>query len=115
MAPGHSRLVLMHITEEQGMTTHHRVRLSDSYVISPTFLFRWEASQDAHVLLYPEGIVKLNDTGGTILKHCNGESTVAELIDELNELYRADRDAIAEGVIKFLEVSHAKGWIRVAP
>ncbi|TFH88540.1 pyrroloquinoline quinone biosynthesis peptide chaperone PqqD [Billgrantia azerbaijanica] len=95
------------------MTTPHQVSLDDTYVISPTFLFRWEESQDAHVLLYPEGIVKLNETGGTILKYCNGESTVAEVIDELTALYDADREAIAEGVIKFLEVSHAKGWIRV--
>ncbi|MCH4564523.1 pyrroloquinoline quinone biosynthesis peptide chaperone PqqD [Halomonas sp. EGI 63088] len=95
------------------MTTHHQVRMSDTCVISPTFLFRWEESQDAHVLLYPEGIVKLNETGGTILKHCDGESTVAELVDKLNERYNTDREAITQGVIKFLEVSHAKGWIRV--
>lgn len=95
------------------MTTPHQVSLDDTYVISPTFLFRWEESQDAHVLLYPEGIVKLNDTGGVILTYCNGESSVDEIIDELEALYQADRDAIAEGVIKFLEVSRAKGWIRV--
>ncbi len=38
------------------------------YEIRPPFLFRWEESQQAHVLLYPEGIVKLNATGGEILK-----------------------------------------------
>ncbi|MCG6658178.1 pyrroloquinoline quinone biosynthesis peptide chaperone PqqD [Halomonas campisalis] len=96
------------------MAAHNEVSLGDTYFVSPTFLFRWEESQNAHVLLYPEGIVKLNDTGGAILKCCNGETTVEEIIDELEALYQADRDAITEGVIKFLEVSHAKGWIRIA-
>lgn len=95
------------------MTTNHPVHLSDAYVLSPTFLFRWEESQSAHVLLYPEGIVKLNDTGGEILKLCDGESTVDELIGKLTERYAANRVAIAESVIKFLEVSRVKGWIRV--
>lgn len=31
-------------------------------VINPLFLFRWEQTQQAYVLLYPEGVVKLNDT-----------------------------------------------------
>ncbi len=94
------------------MTDKPRVDMASRYSIHPTFLFRWEDSQDAHVLLYPEGIVKLNETGGNILKHCDGESPVARVIDELADIYDAERDTIAEGVIKFLEVAHAKGWIR---
>lgn len=96
------------------MVTNPRVALGDSYQIHPTFLFRWEASQNAHVLLYPEGIVKLNDTGGSILALCDGSISVNEIIDELDKRYDAEREVIAKSVIKFLEVSHAKGWIRVA-
>lgn len=90
-----------------------QVSLNNAYVISPVFLFRWEESQNAHVLLYPEGIVKLNETGGEILKLCDGESTVDEVIEILMERYAANSDVIVESVLKFLEVSHAKGWIRV--
>jgi len=83
------------------------------YEIRPPFLFRWEESQQAHVLLYPEGIVKLNVTGGEILRRCDGKTSVAELIDQLALSYNAsDVDAIRNGVLNFLEVSHGKGWIR---
>ena len=84
------------------------------YEIRPPFMFRWEDSQDAFVLLYPEGIVKLNKTGGDILNLCDGKTSVEELIAKLGETYSAtDIDAVRSGVLNFLEVSHGKGWIRV--
>ena len=46
------------------MMTTTKILPASCYEIRPPFLFRWEDSQHAHVLLYPEGIVKLNATGG---------------------------------------------------
>jgi pyrroloquinoline quinone biosynthesis protein D len=86
---------------------------SERYALNPMYLFRWEPTQDSHVLLYPEGIVKLNATGGQILLRCDGKTSVAELSDQLALSYNAsDIDAIRNGVLNFLEVSHGKGWIR---
>ena len=78
--------------------------------INPMYLFRWEEPQKAHVLLYPEGVVKINETGAAILKLCNGSNSVTEVISELNNTYTTD---VTDGVYKFLEVAHAKGWIRI--
>ena len=78
--------------------------------INPVYLFRWEEPQQAHVLLYPEGVVKVNETGAAILELCNGINTVAEIISELNDKYTAD---VTDSINKFLEVAHAKGWIRI--
>ena len=78
--------------------------------INPLYLFRWEEPQQAHVLLYPEGVVKVNETGAAILKLCNGINTVAEVISELNNKYTTD---VTDSIYKFLEVAHAKGWIRI--
>ncbi|MGR4067149.1 pyrroloquinoline quinone biosynthesis peptide chaperone PqqD [Halomonas sp. LR3S48] len=97
------------------MSDQANTDMTTRYSIHPTFLFRWEASQHAHVLLYPEGIVKLNETGGRILAQCDGDTTVTAIVDELVTRYDAERDAIAKGVVKFLEVAHAKGWIRAEP
>ncbi len=36
------------------------------------FRLQWEAAQNAHVLLYPEGMIKLNGSAGEILKRCDG-------------------------------------------
>ncbi len=80
--------------------------------INPMYLFRWEEPQKAHVLLYPEGVVKVNDTGAAILTLCNGINTAADIIADLNDKYTTD---VSESVYKFLEVSHAKGWIRIKP
>jgi len=96
------------------MSQDPAIRPDARYVVRPPFLFRWEASQDAHVLLYPEGIVKLNATGGAILGYCDGEHSVAELTEALSAQYaQTDRDAVARSILNFLEVSHAKGWIHV--
>jgi pyrroloquinoline quinone biosynthesis protein D len=42
------------------------------------------------VLLYPEGAVLLNDTGGAILELLNGTRTVADIIEELGRRYGTD-------------------------
>jgi pyrroloquinoline quinone biosynthesis protein D len=80
--------------------------------LNPMFLFRWEDTQDSYVLLYPEGVVKLNPTAGEILKRCDGAHSVAALIAELQGLFAEPPERVASGVRKFLEVSYAKGWIR---
>jgi len=90
------------------------IRTQDIYEIRPPFMFRWEESQQAHVLLYPEGIVKLNETGGQILELCDGQNSVETLIGKLAVMYCAsDLAAVRSGVMNFLEVSHGKGWIRI--
>jgi len=82
----------------------------DRFSINPMYLFRWEPTQDAHVLLYPEGIVKLNRTAAEIIEHCDGRSA-ADIVAELQSRYPFDAH-VAEGVYKSLEVFRAKGWIR---
>ncbi len=84
----------------------------DRFEINPMYLFRWEETQQAHVLLYPEGIVKLNDTASEIIKRCDGQRTVEAMVGELQNLFEGDKQSIADGVYKFLEVFRAKGWIR---
>ncbi len=86
------------------------VSRQDHVEINPLFMFRWEESQDSHILLYPEGVVKLNQTAGAILERVSKGLSVGELIDDLQQDY-VDGD-VADGVFKFLEMSHAKGWIR---
>ena len=81
--------------------------------INPLYLLRWEDTQDSYVLLYPEGVVKLNESAGEILKRCTGENTIEQVIAEVGALFAAPPETVHSGVRKFLEVSYAKGWIRV--
>ncbi|MGH7983470.1 MAG: pyrroloquinoline quinone biosynthesis peptide chaperone PqqD [Candidatus Udaeobacter sp.] len=49
------------------------------------------------VLLFPEGIVELNDTAHEILARCDGR-TVSEIVRALAEEYDADLAALATDV-----------------
>ena len=49
------------------------------------------------VLLYPEGIVELNDTAHEIISRCDGR-TLGEIVQVLAEEYEADTAALAADV-----------------
>ena len=49
------------------------------------------------VLLFPEGIVELNETAQEILSRCDGR-TLGEIVCELAEEYEADSNALAADV-----------------
>ena len=56
-----------------------------------------DSSTGKSVLLYPEGIVELNETAQEILSRCDGR-VLGEIICELAEEYEADFDALASDV-----------------
>ena len=78
--------------------------------IAHHFRFQWEPAQEAHVLLYPEGMIKLPGSSGEILKRVNGTTSVGSIVGELEAAFPgAD---LRGDVIEFLEHAHGKGWIR---
>ncbi len=80
-------------------------------VLALGYRFQWEPAQDCYVLLYPEGMVKLNGAAAEILKSISeNKQTVAELIAELKVAFNgADLD---DDVYKFLEEAYQNDWIR---
>ena len=56
-----------------------------------------DSATGKNVLLYPEGIVELNDTAHEIVSRCDGR-TLGEIICELAEEYEADSAALAADV-----------------
>jgi pyrroloquinoline quinone biosynthesis protein D len=93
-----------------GTVSKETLNLGDKLEINPMFVFRWEESQNAHLMCYPEGIVKLNETAGEILKRCTGEMSGNDIVTEFETLYVGE--GVADGVRTLLEESYAKGWIR---
>lgn len=73
------------------------------------FRLQWEPAQDAFVLLYPEGMVKLNTSAAEILKRCDGKHSIDELIQELQQAFNEPdlRDPI-EGMLR---AAFEKNWI----
>ena len=78
--------------------------------IDPTFRVQWEEVQNCHVVLYPEGMVKLSQSAGEIMKRINGEKSIVDIITDISITFEgAD---VKEDVMKFLEAAHGNGWIR---
>ena len=77
--------------------------------INRLFRFQWEPAQQAHVLLYPEGMVKLNQSAGEILKRCDGIKSVAEIVADLEAAFNAS--GLAADVDAFLIMADAHNWI----
>lgn len=79
--------------------------------LAPGYRMQWEAAQDCHVLLYPEGRVKLNASAHEILVRCGGRNTIAAIVDELQQAF-PDAELEAE-VWQFLRRADERGWIEV--
>jgi pyrroloquinoline quinone biosynthesis protein D len=77
--------------------------------IADGFRLQWEPAQDCHVLLYPEGMVKLNQSAGEILKRCDGQSDVRAIVLDLEECF--DTTGLGKEVLAFLEIALAQRWV----
>lgn len=74
------------------------------------FRLQWEDAQQAYVLLYPEGMVKLNLSAAEILKRCDGEHTIDQLVSELQQAFN-EKD-LREPVEGMLRAAFEKDWIQ---
>jgi len=77
--------------------------------IGSGFRLQWEPAQDCHVLLYPEGMVKLNQSAGEILKRCDGRRTAAEIVADLEAAFCAT--GLEGDVFAFLELAARQRWL----
>jgi pyrroloquinoline quinone biosynthesis protein D len=77
--------------------------------LSRLFRLQWEEAQAAYVLLYPEGMIKLNQSAAEILKRCNGKRDVEEIVKDLEESFSAT--GLGDDVKIFLEEVNERGWL----
>jgi len=76
---------------------------------SRTHRLQWEEAQQKHVILYPEGMVELNQSSAEILKLCDGSRNLAQIVSELEHKFAAA--GLTNDVTAFLEVATQNGWI----
>lgn len=77
--------------------------------LSRLYRMQYEKVQSAWVLLYPEGMVKLNDSSAEILRRCNGERSIDAIVADLEILFNAT--GIAPQVRELLHEGMRRGWI----
>ena len=77
------------------------------------FRLQWEPAQEAHVLLYPEGMVKLNQSAAAILTRCDGARTVAQIVTDLEKTY--EMSGLTPDVCAFMVLALERGWLELLP
>ena len=61
------------------------------------------------MLLYPEGMVKLNQTAGEILSRCDGRRDVGEIVAELEEAFATT--GLGTDVMAFMVLAEEQLWL----
>lgn len=81
----------------------------DKPALSRLFRMQWEEAQGNYVLLYPEGMVKLNQSAAEILKRCDGQRTAQSIVGELEQAFNCS--GLQGDVDDFLRAASERGWI----
>jgi pyrroloquinoline quinone biosynthesis protein D len=77
--------------------------------LNPHFRMQWEPSQQCHVLLFPEGMVRLNASAGAILGSCDGVNTVDDIVELLEKQYGAS--GLRTDIVAMLRHAYQENWI----
>ena len=80
-------------------------------VVGRGFRLQWEPAQEAHVLLYPEGMVKLNNSAAAIMTRCDGVRTVADIVADIERPYGVT--GLAGDVGAFVVMARDNGWLEL--
>ncbi|ALV92378.1 MULTISPECIES: pyrroloquinoline quinone biosynthesis peptide chaperone PqqD [Pantoea] len=75
------------------------------------YRMQWEPAQDSHVVLYPEGMAKLNETAAAILELVTGKQDVAAIIHTLNTRF-PEAGGVDDDVKEFLQSAVEQKWIQ---
>lgn len=81
----------------------------DRPVLSRRFRMQWEQAQGCYVLLYPEGMIKLNASAAEILKCCDGSTSVDEIVDAMELKFNAF--GLRPEIVAMLEHAFGQGWV----
>lgn len=81
--------------------------------IERRFRLQWEAAQEAYVLLYPEGMIKLNLSAGEILKRCDGEASIGGITADLERAF--DTTGLSGEVLAFVAMAVENKWLAISP
>lgn len=79
--------------------------------IAPGVRLQFEKVQQAWVLLYPEGMVTLDETASDILRVLDGVRSTDEVVAEIKKQY-GDVEGLDEDVLEFLMSMSEQGWVR---
>ncbi len=75
---------------------------------------RWDNVEKRHMLVFPEAAMLLNDSAVAILKLCDGERQVEQIVDVLVEQFTgAERGVITNEVTALLTRLQTRGLVEM--
>lgn len=77
---------------------------------SPMHRLQWEEAQQKFVILYPEGMVELNQSSAEILKLCDGMHSLEQIVNELEQKFATS--GLTHDITAFLDIALKNGWIQ---
>lgn len=83
--------------------------LGDRLRVAGHFRLQWEEVQKAWVMLYPEGMIRLNGSAGEIMKRLDGNKTVQDVVEELERSF--ETAGLTADVLEFLAIARGQGWV----
>ena len=51
---------------------------------------KWDEVRQKHLLLFPEGLLVLNPTANAVLELCDGQRSIADIVNALSDRYKSD-------------------------
>jgi pyrroloquinoline quinone biosynthesis protein D len=80
------------------------------YGIAPGHRMQWEEVQQSWVILYPEGMVQLNDSAAEVLRRCDGVTPLSAVIADLEAAY--EEPDLSADVLELIDTALQQGWLR---
>ena len=80
--------------------------------LSPKARLRWDNVEKRHMLVFPEAALLLNETAAAILKLCDGERALEQIVEALAQQFvGADRQMIADEVTDLFTRLRTRGLL----
>lgn len=86
------------------------IKLDSVVALERQYRFQYEPKQEAHVLLFPEGMIRLQGSGVEIIKRIDGKATVGDIIQDIESAFPGVD--LKQDVLDYLETAHERGYIR---
>lgn len=80
-----------------------------SLVVNNHFQLQFEEAQNCFVLLYPEGMVQLNQSAGEIMNLCDGKNNSFDITKILEDKFKMKN--LQKDVEAFLDEALERKWV----
>ncbi|MGA1939638.1 pyrroloquinoline quinone biosynthesis peptide chaperone PqqD [Arcobacter sp. YIC-310] len=79
-------------------------------VVNNHFQLQFEKAQDCFVLLYPEGMVQLNQSAGEIMNQCDGTKSFNQIVKTLEKKF--EMSDLSKDIEAFFNEAFERKWVQ---